>query len=111
MSSNISSTLKRIDIINYLEDTKKIRPNNVDYSTEYIKFVCEKFGIKKSDLHYTVSIDISKTKNWFIECHRQLQTMKNKHKKFFDAFVKLKFPLPPPKKVCFNLISSPRKIC
>ena len=76
-----TTSLKRIDVINYLEDTKKIRPNHDEYKKEYVKFVCEQFKIKESEVHYEVFIDISKIKKMFTECHRKFDKMKNKNKK------------------------------
>ena len=107
----MSSTpnLKRVDIVNYLENTKKIRPLDIEYSKEYLKYVCEQLGIEISDIHYEVRINISKIKGFYKACNHQFQKMKNKHKKFLNAFVKSKHlppspPLTPPqsgKKVCF----------
>ena len=103
------SKLKRIDILNHLENNRNnIRPPDDRYKDEYVNFVCEQLGIEQSEVHYEVLIDISKIKSFYKACGYDFQKMKNKHKKFFNAYVKSKRlatapPSPPNNEtVCFN---------
>ena len=85
------SKLKRIDILNHLENNRNnIRPPDDRYKDEYVNFVCEQLGIEQSEVHYEVLIDISKIKSFYKACGYDFQKMKNKHKKFFNACVKSK---------------------
>ena len=90
--ANEFSTLRRLDIVNYLEKDKKLKPTagTDEYSNEYVAFVCEKLRIVRSDVHYEVFIDISKIKSFYRDASYNFDFMIKKHKKFFNAFVKLK---------------------
>ena len=110
--ANEFSTLRRLDIVNYLEKDKKLKPTagTDEYSNEYVAFVCEKLGIVRSDVHYEVFIDISKIKSFYRDASYNFDFMIKKHKKFFNAFVKLKKHPPNPTSYATTSASSDNKI-
>ena len=111
MSSNEFSTIKRLDIVNYLETEKKLKPTSDEYSNEYVAFVCQKLGIERSDVHYEVFIDISKIKSFYRNVSHTFDFMIKKHKKFFNAFVKLKKLPPNPTSYTTTSASSDDLVC
>ena len=110
--ANEFSTLRRLDIVNYLEKDKKLKPTagTDEYSNEYVAFVCEKLGIVRSDVHYEVFIDISKIKSFYRDASYNFDFMIKKHKKFFNAFVKLKKHPPNPTSYATTSAPSDNKI-
>ena len=113
MSSNQFSTIKRLDIVNYLEEEKKLKPTSDEYSNEYVAFVCDKLGIERSDVHYEVFIDISKIKSFYKDTSvsYKFDFMIKKHKKFFNAFVKLKKLPPNPTSYTTTSASTDNLVC
>lgn len=90
--------LKRIDIVNSLA-VLDIKPNNEEFKTKYVEYLCEKCFVEESELPGSVYYDIYQIKNWYSVAKSDIPRMYKKHTKFFDTEIKIKRvpDVPPPK--------------
>ena len=106
ISSIVSGSLTRENIVKFIcaqneKRTNKITPlsSNSAYKNEYIDYVCSKLKINKSEVPTSVIKDVQTIKEYYKKANRQIPTMINAHKKFFDTIVKPKRSASPPSTV------------
>ena len=95
--------LKRIDVVNFLNSLDpKVKPKSDDYKNKYVGYLCFKLNIKEEDIPGEIYHDIYMIKSWYGKiCNWDISRMIEKHKKFFDAAIKIKpIPVVPPPQVC-----------
>ena len=83
------TSVKRIDIVQYLDDLK-ITPSSEEYASAYVEYLCEKLSLEISEVPKHIYDEINKIRTCYSLNNNNLQRMIENSLSFFHADVKVK---------------------